>query len=93
MLKEKPVRELVEVEDAGLVSLLGKRVILLCAAYFYDGTLEGVNDTCVELSDAHIVFNAGTWSDPGYETAESFRGGQLFVQVAAIESFGLSNNA
>lgn len=48
-----------EVSGEGLISLLGKRVILFCANYFYSGVLEGVNQTDVLLADAGIVYETG----------------------------------
>ena len=33
----------------GLEALLGKRVLLMCANYFYSGVLIGVNKACVKL--------------------------------------------
>ena len=46
----KKLMEVVEVEDAGFMSLLGKNVVVFCANYIYTGKLTGVNDTCIELT-------------------------------------------
>lgn len=80
-----------EISGDGLEKLLGERVILLCAAYFYEGKLVGVNETDVVLSDPHIVFSAGEWDKPGYATVEAIKHAkEWFVKTQSIESFGLS---
>ena len=45
-----------EVQGEGLVGLMGERVLLMCAGYFYEGKLVGVNETFVKLEDAGIVY-------------------------------------
>ena len=75
-----------EVEDAGLISLLGEQVILFCVNYFYSGKLVGVNDTCVELENGHIVYETGAFTESKWKDAQKVAD-NLFVQVAAIESF------
>lgn len=89
----------VEVDPAqsGLQSLLGQKVMLMCVNYFYVGTLTGVNDTCVELGDAAIVFETGPFRDkasgkvvPDYKDIQKLHVPTWFVSRAAIESFGLS---
>jgi hypothetical protein len=86
------VKRLVEeVSGDGLEKLLGERVILLCAAYFYEGKLVGVNDDDVCLSDPHIVFGVGEWDKPGYETVEAIKHAEeWFIKTASIESYGRS---
>ena len=79
-----------EVENEGLVSLLGERVLLMCAAYFYVGTLVGVNDTCVKLAAPAIVYDTGNWSNDGYSDEQSMGSEYHYVQTSAIESFGPS---
>lgn len=77
-----------QVEGEGLESLLGEVVILFCMNYFYTGTLEGVNDTCVLLGDdAAIVYETGPFSNSKWKDAQRL-GHKLYVQAAAIESFG-----
>jgi len=48
-----------EVDNEGLVSLLGKSVTLWCGIYIYTGKLIGVNDDTVKLADAKIVYETG----------------------------------
>lgn len=90
MLKKQPTTSLVEVPDAGLVSLLDKTITVYCSAYIYTGKLVGVNDTCLELSGARIVYDTGSFTTKDWTTSEKFPGdGQWFIQMSAIESFGI----
>jgi hypothetical protein len=85
MMKPKKM-EVIEVENEGLPSLLGQRVLLMCANYFYEGVLEGVNDTCCLLSDAGIVYQTGEWREKGYADRQQLPS-EHYVQLQAIESF------
>jgi len=79
-----------EVEGAGLVSLMGERVLLMCANYFYTGKLTGVNDEFVELEDPAIVYETGAWSAKTYTSEQKLHSKLFYVRTAAIESFGVS---
>jgi hypothetical protein len=78
-----------EVQGEGLVALLGEHVMLFCANYIYAGTLTGVNDTCVLLDDAKIVYETGAFSDSKYKDAQNLPTKTWYVQTSAIESFGI----
>ena len=77
-----------EVEGEGLLALLGKRVTLFCMNYIYTGELEGVNDTCVKLKDAYIVYETGSFTESKWKDAQRVAN-ELYVQTTAIESFGI----
>lgn len=79
-----------EVDGEGLLGFLNKRVILMCGSYFYEGILEGVNDTFVKLLDAHIVFETGPFTDKSYKDRQKLNSGEWYVTTQSIESFGLS---
>lgn len=81
-----------ETEGEGLEALLGKRVLLMCAGYFYEGELIGVNETCVKLSDPGIVYETGKFSDSNYADRQKLHSDVWYVQIGLIESFGLSKN-
>lgn len=88
------MKKIVDVENEGMVKLLGKRITLYCANYIYTGVLEGVNTTCVLLSDAAIVYETGPFSDRNWKDAQKIPAhintdGSWYVQLNAIESFGL----
>ena len=78
-----------DVQGEGLQKLLGERVTLFCLNYIYTGKLIGVNETCVLLSDAAIVYETGelkattVWKDAQALPYD------WYVQIAAIESFGV----
>jgi hypothetical protein len=86
----KKLVSVAEVEGEGFESLLGEKVILLCANYFYTGKLIGVNDSCVELEDAAIVYQTGPWDSKGYTDEQKLHIKPFYVSTSAIESFGAS---
>lgn len=91
--KERKMRKIVEeVDNEGLDGLLGKRVLLMCAGYFYEGKLIGVNDTFVKLDDAAIVYSTGDWSDKSYSDIQKLHQKEWYVQRRLIESFGRSKS-
>ena len=77
-----------EIEGEGLIGLLGQKVILFCLNYFYAGTLEGVNESFVKLSDAKIVYETGAFADKAWKDAQSI-GQDLYVMQDKIEAFCL----
>ncbi len=54
----KPVK-VQEVEGEGLLGLLGQKVIVWCMNYTYHGTLEGVNEDDILLTEASVVYETG----------------------------------
>ena len=84
----KKIGSVTEVDGEGLVKLLGERVTLFCLNYIYTGKLEGVNSTCVLLSDAHIVYETGAFNTKEWKDAQKLPN-DLYVQIGAIESFGV----
>ena len=83
------MKRIVETQDvAGLESLLGENVLLLCMNYFYTGKLVGVNDTFVELQSPAIVYETGAWTEKGYKDVQALHVSEFFIHRAAIEAFG-----
>ncbi len=82
----------IEDEQEGLMALLGKRVLLMTAGYFYEGELIGVNDTCVKLKNPSIIYSTGAWSDSSYSDSQKLHTDIWYIQTGLIESFGLSKN-
>ena len=76
-----------EVAGEGLESLLGERVILLCANYFYAGILAGVNTDDVLLDEASIVYETGPWGQKSWSDSQAV-GFPLYVRTQAIEAYG-----
>lgn len=79
-----------EVEGAGLVALMGERVLLMCANYFYTGRLTGVNDEFVELEDPAIVYETGAWTNKAFQDEQRLHAKTFYIRTSAIESFGVS---
>ena len=82
------MKKLVEVSDEGLEGLMGERVTFWCLNYIYTGKLVGVNDSCVKLSDASVVYETGELTNSEWKDAQKLPN-DWYVQVAAIESFGI----
>jgi hypothetical protein len=78
-----------ENEKDGLLSLMGQRVTLMCANYFYTGVLVGVNKTCVKLESPAIVYETGPFTDSKYKDEQSLNTPYWYVRLSAIESFGV----
>lgn len=84
----KKIVNVTEVSGEGLVKLMGERVTLFCMNYIYTGKLVGVNDSCVLLEDAAIVYETGAFTDKNWKDAQSLPS-EWYVQIATIESFGI----
>lgn len=78
-----------EVENEGLVKLLGKKVTFFCLNYIYTGTLIGVNETCVLIQKPEIVYETGAFSDSKFKDCQSLGVEEFYIQMNCIESFGV----
>lgn len=77
----------IEEDDAeGFMALIGKRITVFCANYIYSGNLVGVNDTCIKLDDACIVYETGPFNTKEWKDSSKFPE-SLYIQTNAIESF------
>jgi hypothetical protein len=76
-----------EVENEGLMALLGKTVTFFCMNYIYAGKLIGVNKTCIKLENAHIVYETGPYTDKKFKDAQKLND-CFYLQLDTIESFG-----
>jgi len=86
--KEAKMKVIVqEVDGEGLESFLGKNVTLFCGVYIYTGKCVGVNDICVKLENASIVYETGAFTDPQWKDAQKLPAA-WYVSLQAIESFG-----
>jgi hypothetical protein len=84
----KILREAVEVSGEGLESLMGERVTLFCMNYIYTGKLVGVNAMCVKLENPAIVYETGAFDEKNWKDAQKLPN-TMYVQIGAIESFGI----
>ena len=76
------------ITSEGLDKLLGERVTLFCINYIYTGKLSGVDESCVLLTDAAIVYETGELTSSIWTDAQSLPH-DWYVQITAIESFGI----
>ncbi len=84
----KKLKEVVEVENEGLISLLGKEVTFFCMNYIYAGKLIGVNETCVLLEKPKIVYETGSFSSKDWKDAQKLPN-NFYLQNSAFEGFGI----
>jgi len=75
-----------EVDGEGLVGLMGERVTLFCLNYIYTGKLTGVNDNCVKLEDAAIVYETGPLNTTEWKDAQQLPN-PVYVMLRCVESF------
>ena len=80
---------IIEDDKEGLVSLMGERITLMCAVYFYTGKLVGVSDDCVKLEDPSIVYETGAFTNSNWTDAQKLPHKYWYVQRAMIESWGI----
>lgn len=80
---------LIETKDnEGLEALIDQRITLFCMNYIYTGKLVGVNETCVKLEEAAIVYETGELTSGAWKDAQKLPN-CWYVQTSSIESFGL----
>ena len=82
----KKIVSVQEVEGEGLIGLMGQRVTLFCLNYMYTGKLAGVNDTCVLLEDAAIVYETGPLNTRDWKDAQALPK-PVYVMLRCVESF------
>jgi hypothetical protein len=85
----KKLVKICEVENEGLLKLLGKRVTFFCLNYIYVGELIGVNETYVLLKNPAIVYETGSFSDSEYKDEQSLNVEEFYIQRGCVESFGV----
>ena len=78
--------EIKDVENEGLIALIGKEVLIFCANYFYAGKLIGVNHSFIMLENGGIVYETGAFDSKGYKDFQLVNK-TLYIQTAAIEAF------
>ncbi len=83
----KQLASVVEVDNEGFISALGQKVLIFGFRYNYAGILAGVNDNCIKLEKACIVFSTGKFDSDKWETSEVPKSTTIYVQLTAIESW------
>lgn len=82
----KKLVSVAEVEGEGLMALLGERVTFFCGVYIYTGKLVGVNDNCVKIESASIVYETGRFTDKDWKDAQPLPN-PVYVMLRNVESF------
>ncbi len=82
----RKVVQVTEVDGEGFDGLLGQKVTIFANTYIYTGILEGVNESCIKLTDAAIVYETGAFSEREWKDAQSLPN-PIYIQMSAIESF------
>lgn len=80
------IDDISDYSGAGFHDFIGRRILILCANYFYTGKLVRINDDCVLLEDAYIVFETGALDSAWYKDAQKLES-PVYVRMSAIESF------
>jgi hypothetical protein len=73
----------------GLEALVGQKVLLLCANYFYTGKLVGVSDESAQLEKPAIVYETGPWDAKSYSDVQALPAEKWNVRLSMIESYGI----
>ena len=83
------MKKIIEInEGEGFEALLGEKVLIFCLNYIYAGTLSGVNETCIQLENAQIVYETGVFSSDTLKDAQDLPTSTWYIQTGVIESFG-----
>ena len=88
MLKRPETTQLIDVPNEGLIALLGKRITLFCVNYIYTGTLAGVNEKFVQLTDPAIVYETGPYTTKEWKDSQKLPN-DFYIMLAAVEGFGV----
>lgn len=79
---------IIQESEEGLSKLLGEYITVYCESFIYAGTLSGINESCILLTKAAIVYDTGSHKDKGWSVSEDIPGGDWYIQISKIESFG-----
>lgn len=82
----KKLVEIQEVENEGLLALIGKQVLVFCMNYIYTGKLTGVNTHDILLTNPKIVYETGAFDVKSFPDAQALPG-DLYIRVNSIESY------
>lgn len=74
----------------GWDTLLNKKVLVICAGYFYEGKLTGVNASFVELEDTTIVYNPDSFTRDNVAKClrDKLPTKKWYIDRSAVESYG-----
>lgn len=84
---------IIEDTTEGLIKLMGRVVTIYCDSWIYSGELIGVNEDCILLDKAKIVYDTGSHKDKNWSLAEDIPSGKWYIMKNKIESFGVLKDA
>ena len=73
----------------GMLKLIGETITVFCVNYFYTGRLTGVNDVEIMLTEPQLVYETGSFVEKNWQDAQKLPTHELYIKVAAIESYGI----
>ena len=76
-------------ECSGFDAMLGEKVVLFCGVYIYTGTLTGVNEDHIELTDPKLVYETGELATGQWTDAQVLPS-TWRVMRQGIESWGVA---
>lgn len=82
---------IVEEKNEGMMKLLGEVITVYCMSFIYSGKLIGVNDECILIEGARIVYDTGGHNTKTWANSEPMPG-EWYIMKNAIESFGIFKN-
>ena len=83
------MKKIIDSSGDSLEGLMGERVTFYCTRYIYCGKLVGVADNYVELEDAVIVYETGSFDSKEWKTAHKLPNKAWHVMLHAVECFGI----
>jgi hypothetical protein len=72
--------------EGGYITMLDKEVYVICTSYAYTGTLSGVNNTFLEISNPSIVYDSGPWTAKKFSDVQALPTKKVVIQLSQIES-------
>lgn len=87
-MKKLATVEVIEVAEEGFMALIGQVITCFCMNYIYTGKLEGVNGTCILLTNPSIVYETGAFTTKEWKDVQKLPN-DLYIQTNSIESFGV----
>ena len=81
------MKRVVETDDGGFDSCLDSKITVFGGIYIYTGTLSGVNDDHIELTDAKLVYETGDLTSGEWKDAQKLPS-PWRVMRQGIESWG-----
>ena len=73
-------------EGEGMEGLTGEVITVFSLNYIYTGKLVGVNDTCIKLENASIVYETGELHTKEWKDAQKLPK-PIYIMTRCIESF------